>query len=144
MPDPTQPNAATTPHEAESPVTTPLLDDAARAGSPVDAARTDAPSAPRGSGWKHVGRRLLYWTPVFVPMVLFAQVSFQGLRPALCEKERLAAAEVVLRERHARDVELAHEIQAHLRARQDPVFLERQRRLRELPTGTVVAADTQP
>ena len=86
----------------------------------------------------------MFWAPVFVPMVLFAQVSFLGLRPALCEKDRLAAAEVVLRERHGRDVELATEIQAHVRARQDPVFLERQRRLRELPAGTVVSTASNP
>lgn len=80
-----------------------------------------------------VGRRLLYWAPVLVPMVLFAQIAFLGLRPALCEKERLAAAELELRARHARDQQLAREVEQHLRARQDPVYLERQRRLREAP-----------
>lgn len=97
--------------------------------APVLAAPLPAPEP----AWKLLGRRLLYWTPVIVPMVLFAQVALFGLRPALREQERLATAEVELRARHARDTELALEVQAHLRARTDPVFVERQRRLRELP-----------
>lgn len=81
--------------------------------------------------WKRVGSRVVYWCPVLVPMVLFAQVSFLGLRPALCESRRLDAAETTLHARHERDTQLAVEIFAHWRARQDPIFLERQRRLRE-------------
>lgn len=141
MSDPTQPTADATPLEAEGLATAPVLDDAARAAQPESAG---PPPAAAGPAWKRVGTRAVFWAPVFVPMVLFAQVSFLGLRPALCEKDRLAAAEVVLRERHGRDVELATEIQAHVRARQDPVFLERQRRLRELPAGTVVSTASNP
>lgn len=91
-----------------------------------------APPPPVGaSRWKQIGSRVVYWCPVLVPMVLFAQISFLGLRPALCESRRLAAAETTLHARHDRDVQLAVEIFAHWRARQDPIFLERQRRLRE-------------
>ncbi|MFO1009233.1 MAG: hypothetical protein U1F29_04140 [Planctomycetota bacterium] len=132
MSDPIQPNA--------EPAPTPLPTEDAACVVPAE-----APGAEPTSRWKQVGSRALFWAPVFVPMVLFAQVSFLGLRPALCEKSRLADAEVVLRERHQRDVGLAREIQAHVRARQDPVFLERQRRLREAPRATVVAsADSNP
>ena len=101
-----------------------------------------APAAPLAPGtdalsararWRAAGMRLVYWTPVLVPMVLFAQVAFLGLRPALCEKRRLAAAEVELRARFERDEQLASDVAAHWRARHDPVFVERQRRLRELP-----------
>jgi hypothetical protein len=95
--------------------------------------------------WRAAGMRLVYWTPVLVPMVLFAQVAFLGLRPALCEKRRLAAAEVELHARYARDERLAADVAAHWRARHDPVFVERQRRLRELPPGaSTVSAQTSP
>lgn len=76
--------------------------------------------------------RCAYWAPVFVVVVLFAQVSFLGLRPALCESQRLAEAEKVLDVRHAQATATNHEIAAHLSARQDPVFLERERRLRTI------------
>lgn len=76
-----------------------------------------------------VGRRALYWLPVFAAMTVFAQVAFLGLRPALCEMERLTAAEAVFDERQARDMALRDQIFANLVARSDPIFLERQRRL---------------
>ncbi|MBL8859990.1 MAG: hypothetical protein JNL28_15890 [Planctomycetes bacterium] len=76
--------------------------------------------------------RVGYWLPVFAVVVLFAQISFLGLRPALSEAKRLAAAEAVLTARHARACQENREIQLQLAARQDPVFLERQRRLRTI------------
>jgi hypothetical protein len=75
-------------------------------------------------------RRVAYWSPVFICMVLFAQVSFLGLRPALCEKKRLAAAQVAMDARHTRDLALYDAVAIRLRARSDPIFLERQRRKR--------------
>jgi hypothetical protein len=75
-------------------------------------------------------KRLLYWCPVLVCMVLFAQVSFLGLRPALSERRRLSEAEAMLEARHARDLELRDQATLGLRVRGDPIFLERQRRLR--------------
>ncbi len=74
--------------------------------------------------------RVAYWSPVFVCMVLFAQVSFLGLRPALCERQRLAEAQVAMDARHARDLALYDAVAIRLRARSDPIFLERQRRKR--------------
>jgi len=92
-----------------------------------------------------LGERALHWLPVFATMVLFTQVTLLGLRPALCEHRRLAEAELALRARWERDVELRDRIEANLRARSDPIFLERQRRLREGPTrataAELVAAD---
>ncbi len=76
--------------------------------------------------------RFLYWLPVLAVLVLFGQVALLGLRPALSERSRLAEAEVVLNERYQRDVLLSQEIAAHLAARYDPVFIERQRRSRQL------------
>jgi hypothetical protein len=83
--------------------------------------------------------RLAYWSPVLVCMVLFAQVSFLGLRPALCERRRLAEAEATLQARHAQDLVLHDTVRTALRARSDPIFLERQRRQRLL--GPVAARE---
>jgi len=85
------------------------------------------PAVKRG---RTVLRRLAYWSPVGVCMVLFAQVAFRGLRPAWCERSRLIEAESMMDARHARDLALRAEIQRGLRARHDPIFLERQRRMR--------------
>jgi hypothetical protein len=74
--------------------------------------------------------RVLYWSPVLVCMVLFAQVSFLGLRPALCERRRLAESQTMLEARHARDLALRDQATLSLRVRADPIFLERQRRSR--------------
>ena len=87
--------------------------------------------------------RLLYWTPVLVCMVLFAQVSFLGLRPALCERRRLADSQTMLEARHARDLALRDQATLSLRVRADPIFLERQRRSRWI--GAVPASrETAP
>jgi hypothetical protein len=75
-------------------------------------------------------RRAVYWSPVVISMVLFAQVSFLGLRPAWCERRRLVEARAMMEARHARDLALRDSIQRSLRARNDPIFLERQRRMR--------------
>lgn len=76
--------------------------------------------------------RVVHWTPVFAVLILFAQVSFLGLRPALSEAGRLAEAEDVLTARHARAVAFNREIRLQLVAREDPLFRERQRRVRTL------------
>lgn len=79
--------------------------------------------------------RVAYWLPVIAALILFAQVSFLGLRPALAEAGRLADAEGVLSARHARAVALNREIQLQLVARQDPLYRERQRRARTNGAG---------
>jgi hypothetical protein len=76
--------------------------------------------------------RSAYWGPVLVVVVLFAQISFLGLRPALCESQRLSEAEQVLLARHADATATNHAIAAQLGARADPIFIERQRRLRTI------------
>jgi len=93
--------------------------------SPTSVART---KRSVGRALAHVLQRGVYWTPVFAPMVLFGQVALLGLRPALCERARLAESETALRERYERDAAQHEVIRANLRARQDPIFLERQRR----------------
>lgn len=85
---------------------------------------------PSAATSRRILRRVAYWSPVGICMVLFAQVAFRGLRPAWCERGRLIEAEAMLDARHARDLALRAEIQRSLRARNDPIFLERQRRMR--------------
>ena len=77
-------------------------------------------------------RRVLFWSPVGICLLLFCQVSFLGLRPALCEGRRLEEARAALERRHARDLALRDTVAESLRARSDPIFRERQRRLRVL------------
>jgi len=85
---------------------------------------------PRDANSRRILRRITFWSPVGICMVLFGQVAFLGLRPAWCERRRLIEAEAMMEARHARDLDLRAEIQRSLRARNDPIFLERQRRMR--------------
>ena len=105
--------------------TSPEMDASERVGgSEARAARTAFGSAPR------LVARIAYWGPVLVCMVLFAQVSFLGLRPAVCERKRLTEAEAMMDARHAQDLAMHDAVATGLRARNDPIFLERQRRQR--------------
>ena len=92
----------------------------------MDTVERDAPETIA----RRILRRVVYWSPVGICMVLFAQVAFLGLRPAWCERGRLIEAEGMMDARHARDLDLRAEIQRSLQARNDPIFLERQRRMR--------------
>jgi len=80
-----------------------------------------------------VGRRLRYWLPVLALMLLFAEIAFLGLRPALAESRRLDAAEPAVVERLARAQEARATLELQLRARADPIYQERLRRLRLYP-----------
>lgn len=80
-----------------------------------------------------VARRTAYWTPVFAALVMFGQVTFLGLRPALREAERLEAAEVVVDARHQAALAKSGALALELRARADPIYRERQRRWRVHP-----------
>jgi len=81
-----------------------------------------------------LGRRLSTWLPVFALMLLFGEIAFLGLRPALAESRRLDAAEPAVLERLARAQEARATLDLQLRARADPVYQERLRRLRLYPT----------
>ncbi len=107
---------------------------------------TNAPdaAAPESATRPTFVSRFLYWLPVLAVLVLFGQVALLGLRPALSERARLAQAEVVLNERHQRDLLLSQEIAAHLAARYDPVFIERQRRSRQLTAALTAPAIATP
>jgi hypothetical protein len=70
---------------------------------------------------------IFYWLPVFVALVLFAQVALLGLRPALRESNRLTVAEGLL-DRYGAQQERSHRLARILRAQSDPIYLERERR----------------
>ena len=69
-----------------------------------------------------------YWLPVLVALAVFGQVALLGLRPALTEERRLADATTVLLDRQSVALEESSRLSRLLRAQQDPVFLERERR----------------
>lgn len=69
-----------------------------------------------------------YWLPVIVALAVFGQVAMLGLRPALTEERRLAVATEVLLQRYESALEESAGLSQRLRAQQDPVYLERERR----------------
>jgi hypothetical protein len=81
------------------------------------------------------GGRAVFWSPVWVPLTLLAQIALQGLGPALAESRRLGAAEQELGARLEHERETGAELQRALRAQNDPIYLERERRLLQAPEG---------
>ncbi len=92
-----------------------------------------APEPVRSTPLAELGRRLRYWSPVFALMLLFGEIAFLGLRPALAESRRLDVAEPAVQERLARAEEAKATLELQLRARADPVYQERLRRQRLYP-----------
>jgi len=80
-----------------------------------------------------LGRRLRYWSPVFALMLIFGEIAFRGLRPALAESRRLDISAPAVDERFARAIEQRDTLVEQQRARKDPVYQERLRRLRYFP-----------
>jgi hypothetical protein len=72
---------------------------------------------------------VLFWMPVWVPLVLLAQVGLLGLRPARAESRRLAEHEVELAERLAGHSARRATLEAWSVALDDPVYRERMQRL---------------
>jgi|GEM_PF-1996074 len=72
----------------------------------------------------------LYWMPVWVPLILLAQLGTRGLRPALAEERRLLRHEAELDDRLEADEAEALQLEDTLEALDDPIFLERLRRQR--------------
>jgi hypothetical protein len=84
------------------------------------------------------------WLPVLVALLVFAQVAYLGLRPALTEERRLGAAEAELEERLARAEDEGQELERLLEAQSDPIYRERERRALLDPAPPVVdGADTE-
>ena len=72
---------------------------------------------------------LVYWAPVWAPLVFFGQLAILGMKPALAERRRLAACEAELDARLAESLERREELGARLEALDDPIFQERLRRV---------------
>jgi len=78
----------------------------------------------------------LRWAPVWVPALLFWQITSNGLTPALAEQKRLDSARPTVESRHAHSTSEFERMSAERTAWDDPVYLERKRRARA-PQGTV-------
>ena len=74
--------------------------------------------------------RVLHWLPVAVALMFLAQIALYGFSPALAEARRLDAAEARLVDNFDSELELQIQLERTARARQDPIYLERERRSR--------------
>ena len=72
---------------------------------------------------------LMYWMPVWVLLVLLAQIGTRGLRPALEEEQRLIEHERALLERLEADQARAQTLYSLREAMSDDIYQERLRRL---------------
>lgn len=95
--------------------------------------KTQEPVTGLEQRWTRIASGLLYWLPVAVPMVLFAQIALHGLAPALHERDHLALMREEIEARYEADLALYDDLGQRHRARLDPVFRERQRRLEQGP-----------
>jgi len=68
------------------------------------------------------------WVPALAALAIFAQICLMGLRPALAESRRLDAAEARMHARHGAALEHQESLSYTLRAQQDPIYLERERK----------------
>ena len=80
--------------------------------------------------WTH---RIVFWAPVWLTMIVLAQIALLGLGPALAKRRALAASERELAQRLEREVSEQAQLQGWQHAQNDPIYLERERRL--LRTG---------
>ena len=83
-------------------------------------------SAPPRRGFR---RRLREEWPSWTALVLLAQVTALGLLPALAESRRLSREEAEMNARHRADLQTQAELQLQLRAYDDPIYREREKKL---------------
>lgn len=115
----------------------------ARPGREKDATTPEGTKLPpgekaetRGPGRAFVRNYLLrslevfmYWMPVWVPLILLAQIGTRGLQPALDEEQRLLEHERTLMERLEADEARARDLSSWHEAIDDEIYRERLRRL---------------
>ncbi len=75
-------------------------------------------------------RAAVYWAPVWIPLGLFAQIAWLGLRPALDERDRLEREASAVETRHERDRAEWERMRDEREAWNDEVWRERWRRAR--------------
>jgi hypothetical protein len=74
---------------------------------------------------------LLYWAPVWVPLLVLCQIATRGLKPALAEAARLESAGMDVEERHTDTRDRFEDLEDLFEALLDPVYRERWLRWRE-------------
>ncbi len=82
---------------------------------------------------------IVYWMPVWVPLVLLWQVVDRGLRPAREEARRLAGEEQTVATRYSNARASFERMHAEAKAWTDPIYRERVRRLRLAEAGQAAA-----
>jgi len=82
----------------------------------------------------------LFWLPVFVPLVLLAQLGTKGLKPALRESRRLEQEKTRLDERHAFALDRDLELGKGLEASKDLIYRARIMRRRHQEATLVIEA----
>jgi len=89
---------------------------------------TPAGKSPPDAKSTSVFAGVVAWSPVWIAFLVLGQVALLGLRPALTERKRLAAAEAEMRARTEREQARSAELERLERAQNDPIYLERERR----------------
>ena len=125
----TNQDAELPPAAAAECATPPAAPAEARVEIPADSSAESSTDTPLTA----LGKRLRYWAPVFALMLLFGEIAFLGLRPALAESRRLDVSEPAVDERLDRAQEALSTIELQQKARKDPVYQERLRRARQYP-----------
>ena len=77
-----------------------------------------------------IGAELVSWLPLAALLALLAQVGIRGLRPAMAEQGQLRIKEEQLEAQYAAAVDQQLELEMRIKAQDDPIYLERMRRLR--------------
>ncbi|MCE9593391.1 MAG: hypothetical protein K8S98_04285 [Planctomycetes bacterium] len=85
--------------------------------------------APRRS----IGRRLREEWPAWLALAVCVQVLALGLIPALAESARLSDEEETLYAREQSDLGRLEDLRVQLRAQNDPIYQEREKRLLRAP-----------
>ena len=80
----------------------------------------------------------IFWLPVFVPLVLLAQLGTKGLKPALAESRRLEQIKTNLDERHTRVLDRDFELNKGLEASKDRIYRERLMRRRHQEATLII------
>jgi len=75
--------------------------------------------------------QLLWWSPVWAPLTLAAQLAVRGLEPARRERARLEGEVPAVIARYERSRAKVEQLEAEAAAWQDPVYIERVRRMRD-------------
>lgn len=77
-------------------------------------------------------RQALAWTPLVLPLLVALQITFAGLRPALLESRRLEREGARMELEYEQLLSERQQLEAHYRAQRDPLYIERERRLKRL------------